>query len=66
VPKENLAGLNDAVEAPRFATAVGLTLYAANRYAIGAGAPASRKLQLNAPGMDKLAQRVKTWLQDFF
>jgi cell division protein FtsA len=66
-PRENLSGLNDAVEAPRFATAVGLALYAANRYAIGAGAPASRnKLQLNAPGMDKLAQRVKTWLQDFF
>jgi len=21
---------------------------------------------LNAPGMDRLAQRVKTWLQDFF
>ena len=65
-PRENLSGLNDAVEAPRYATAVGLTLYAANRYALGAGAPASRKLQLNAPGMDKLAQRVKTWLQDFF
>ena len=65
-PKANLTGLNDAVEAPRFATAVGLALYGANRYAIGAGAPASRKLQLNAPGMDKLAQRVKTWLQDFF
>jgi cell division protein FtsA len=65
-PRENLSGLNDAVEAPRYATAVGLTLYAANRYALGAGAPTSRKLQLNAPGMDKLAQRVKTWLQDFF
>jgi cell division protein FtsA len=65
-PRENLSGLNDAVEAPRYATAVGLTLYAANRYAIGAGAPASKKLALNAPGMDKLAQRVKTWLQDFF
>ena len=65
-PRENLSGLNDAVEAPRYATAVGLALYAANRYAIGGGAPASKKLQLNAPGMDKLAQRVKTWLQDFW
>jgi cell division protein FtsA len=65
-PRENLSGLNDAVETPRYSTAVGLTLYAANRYALGAGAPASKKLQLNAPGMDKLAQRVKTWLQDFF
>ncbi|HSA57648.1 MAG TPA: cell division protein FtsA [Gemmatimonadaceae bacterium] len=66
VPRENIVGLNDAVEAPRFATAVGLAQYAAHRYAIGAGAPASRKLQLNAPGMEKLAQKVKVWLQDFF
>ena len=54
------------MEAPRFATAVGLTQYAANRYAIGSGAPASKKLQVTAPGMEKLAQRVKIWLQDFF
>lgn len=66
VPRENIVGLNDAVEAPRFATAVGLVQYAAHRYAIGAGAPASKKLQLNAPGMEKLAQKVKLWLQDFF
>lgn len=66
IPRENIVGLNDAVEAPRFATAVGLTMYGANRYAIGAGVPASRKLALNAPGMEKLAQRVKVWLQDFF
>jgi cell division protein FtsA len=66
IPRENIVGLNDAVEAPRFATAVGLTQYAAHRYAIGAGVPASRKLQLNAPGMEKLASKVKLWLQDFF
>ena len=66
IPRENLSGLSDYVEAPRFATAVGLTLYAANRYAIGAGTPMAKKGALNAPGMDKLAQRVKTWLQDFF
>lgn len=66
VPSENLSGLVDAVEAPRFATAVGLALYAASRVSLGTEAPSGRKLQLGAPNVDKLAQRVKTWLQDFF
>lgn len=66
IPSENLSGLVDAVEAPRFATAVGLALYAASRVALGSESPAGRKLQLGAPNVDKLAQRVKTWLQDFF
>ncbi len=64
VPSENLSGLVDAVEAPRFATAAGLTLYAANRLALGAASTGAKRL--NAPNVDKLAQRVKTWLQDFF
>ncbi len=66
IPSENLSGLVDAVEAPRFSTAVGLVQYGANRMALGAAAPGARRLQLNAPNVDKLAQRVKTWLQDFF
>ncbi|HEX4932499.1 MAG TPA: cell division protein FtsA [Gemmatimonadaceae bacterium] len=66
VPAENLSGLVDAVEAPRFATAVGLALYAGSRVALGTETPGGRRLQLNAPNVDKLAQRVKTWLQDFF
>jgi cell division protein FtsA len=68
VPQENIIGLSDAVEAPRFSTAVGLTQYGANRYAIGAGAPSAKKgtPMLNAPGMEKLASKVKLWLQDFF
>jgi cell division protein FtsA len=66
IPKENITGLADAVEAPRYATAVGLTQYGANRFAIGAGAPASKKMAINAPGMEKLVQRVRVWLQDFF
>lgn len=66
VPAENLSGLVDAVEAPRFATAVGLALYAASRVALGSETPSGRRLQLNAPNVDKLAQKVKTWLQDFF
>ena len=68
VPRENITGLADAVEAPRFATAVGLAQYAANRLAIGSGAPTAKKSgpMLNAPGMDKLIQKAKVWLQDFF
>lgn len=67
VPHENITGLADAVEGTRFATAVGLTQYAANKFAIGAGAPASKKqIAINAPGMEKLVGRVKVWLQDFF
>lgn len=64
IPSENLSGLADAVEAPRYATAAGLTLYAANRLALGAASSGAKRL--NAPNVDKLAQRVKTWLQDFF
>ena len=60
----NLAGLSDAVEAPRFATVVGLAQYAGGRIAAGAPAAAGRKLQL--PATDKLTSRVRTWLQDFF
>ena len=58
--------LYGSVEAPRFATAVGLALYAASRVALGSDTPSGRRLQLNAPNVDKLAQKVKTWLQDFF
>lgn len=66
VPTENLSGLVDAVQAPRFATAVGLALYAATRVALGSESPAAKRLQFNAPNVDKLTQRVKAWLQDFF
>jgi cell division protein FtsA len=66
VPRENVGGLVDSVESPRFATVTGLALYAASRAAIGAGVGAGRRMQLTAPGMDKLVSRVKTWLQDFF
>ena len=66
VPRENIGGLADSVESPRYATVAGLALYAASRAAIGAGVTAGRKMQLTGPGMDKLVSRVKTWLQDFF
>jgi len=66
VPSENIGGLTDSVEAPRFATVTGLAQYAAHRFALGATAVGGKRLALNAPGVDRLAQRVKTWLQDFF
>jgi cell division protein FtsA len=66
VPSENIGGLTDSVEAPRFATVTGLAQYAAHRFALGGAGVGGKRLALNAPGVDRLAQRVKTWLQDFF
>jgi cell division protein FtsA len=66
VPSENIGGLTDSVEAPRFATVTGLAQYAAHRFALGGAGVSGKRLALNAPGVDRLAQRVKTWLQDFF
>jgi cell division protein FtsA len=65
-PSENLGGLSDSVEAPRFSTVVGLAQYGAYQLALGNTAGAGRKLAIGAPGMDRLATKVKTWLQDFF
>ncbi|MDQ6828236.1 MAG: cell division protein FtsA, partial [Gemmatimonadota bacterium] len=65
-PADNVGGLSDSVEAPRFSTAVGLALYGAHRLALGASSGSGRRRGVNTPGMDKLADRVKTWLQDFF
>lgn len=66
VPTENIGGLSDSVEAPRFATVAGLALYGANRVVIGGASAAGRKRAISSPNMDRFAQRVKTWLQDFF
>jgi cell division protein FtsA len=65
-PAENIGGLSDSVDAPRFSTVVGLALYGANRVAIGGAAASGKKKALGSPNMDRLAQRIKTWLQDFF
>ena len=66
-PADGIGGLSDSVEAPRFATVVGLALYGAHRMALGiAGAAGGRRKAMSSPGMDRLAQRVKAWLQDFF
>ena len=66
MPGEGLSGLGDAVEAPRFATAVGLALFAAARVAAGQEAGQGRRLARGGPQVDKLAQKVKAWLVDFF
>lgn len=66
-PADRIGGLSDAVDGPRFATVVGLAEYGAHRLALlgGEAQPTGRRLHL-APGMDKLIQRVRVWLQDFF
>jgi cell division protein FtsA len=65
VPSENLGGLADSVQASRFATVVGLAQYGAHRIALG-GATSGARRGSQAGGVDKIASRVKTWLQDFF
>jgi cell division protein FtsA len=66
-PAASVGGLSDAVESPRFSTVVGLALYGAQRLALGVpGAASGRRRGVSTPGVDRLAQRVKTWLQDFF
>ena len=66
VPSENISGLVEAVQAPRFATVVGLAQYGAHRLALGGAASGGRKSRLTGAGMDGIVQKVKYWLQDFF
>ena len=66
MPAQNIGGLSDSVEAPRFATVTGLGQYAAHRLALGASASGARMLQLSGGGMDRLVQRIRHYLQDFF
>ena len=66
VPGEHVGWLSDSVEAPRFATAVGLALYGANRLVADGGGPSAKRNSFNTPGVDKLAKRMKNWLEDFF
>ncbi|HKV50610.1 MAG TPA: cell division protein FtsA [Gemmatimonadaceae bacterium] len=66
-PAGSVGGLSDSVESPRFATVVGLALYGGQRLGLGVpGAASGKRRGVSAPGVDRLAQRVKTWLQDFF
>jgi len=67
-PSDTIGGLLEKVSTPRYATAVGLTLYGAHRAALGgaSGGGGSRRPARTGPGVDKIAQRVRNWLQDFF
>jgi cell division protein FtsA len=65
IPHEKLTGLRERVAEPQFATVTGLALYGAHRVALG-GVVARRAGALGGNGVDKLAGRVKNWLQDFF
>jgi cell division protein FtsA len=66
-PSEGLGGLSDSVDAPRFATVVGLAQYGAHRVALGGAAASAKRIKLpSSGGMDKLGEKIKFWLQDFF
>jgi len=65
VPYAKLSGLRETVAEPRFSTVAGLALYGAHRIALG-GVVARRPSSIGGSGVDKIAGRVKTWLQDFF
>jgi len=64
-PTENIGGLSDSVDAPRFSTVVGLALYGAHRSAAGF-APSGRHKALAGVGVDRFTKKIKTWLEDFF
>ena len=66
-PSEQTGGLSDSVDAPRFATVVGLAQYGARRVALGGAAASAKRIKLpSSGGMDKLGEKIKFWLQDFF
>ena len=65
-PAENLGGLTESVDAPRFATVVGLAHYAAHQVAARGESASVRRRQLAGAGVGHLTQRIKFWLEDFF
>ena len=65
VPTEHLGGFVDSVEAPRFATVVGLAQYGAQPDRAWAGRRARKRTPIGK-GMDGIAAKIKFWLQDFF
>ncbi len=66
-PAAHVGGLSDSVEAPRYATVVGLAIYAAQRLAMGiAGSAGGSRRGRRGTGLQGLVDRAKSWLQDFF
>jgi cell division protein FtsA len=67
MPGQQVGGLRDAIESPRFSTVAGLALYGASRIALGGvAAGTAKRLRAPSPSMERWTQRVKLWLQDFF
>src|SRR4051812_7838700 len=66
IPRERLAGLTDAVEAPRFSTIVGLAEYGAHRMALGTASTSAKRMKIGGKGVDGAIQWVKNYLQDFW
>jgi len=64
-PEQFISGLVDSVQAPRYAVAVGLVLYAARKVALGVG-PGASVARVGSAGMDRWMGSLKRWLQDFF
>ena len=66
-PSESIGGLSDSVDAPQFATVVGLAMYGAHRMALTGATATARRIKISTGGgMDKLGEKIKFWLQDFF
>jgi cell division protein FtsA len=66
-PADSIGGLNDSVDAPQFATVVGLALYGANQIALGHATASAKRLKIRGgAGTDKMIEKIKFWLQDFF
>jgi cell division protein FtsA len=66
-PADNVGGLKDSVESSRYATVVGLALYAAGRLAMGvSGSAGGSRRGRRGGSMDGIVERIKVWLQDFF
>jgi len=65
-PAESIGGLSDSVDAPQFATVVGLAQYGAHRMALGGVSASAKRMKIAGGGVEKFVDRVKFWLQDFF
>ncbi len=63
-PAEQIGGLSDSVQSPRFATVVGLATYGSRIIAEG-GSVGGKKLMSGA-GMDGMVKKARTWLNEFF
>jgi cell division protein FtsA len=64
-PADNIGGLADSVQSPRFATVVGLAKYASRSILEGRGSGGGR-LMTGSSTVDGMVKKAKTWLNEFF